>query len=215
MGLAGKELTRVNSIGKADLIRGIVPVRSNWNEKDVVGVIVVNYYVPYSMVAKMQEISALLPRVPAAQDPEEPDHHRLHPDPLPDHHGDRLPGGHGSASTWPAASPSRSRSWPRRPGRWRRGTSTCTWVRPGHDEIGMLITSFNRMTQDLRENQLALQTDQRGAAKEQPRARAAAPLHGDRARQRHRRHHLGRQGRALDHGEQVRREAPRSSTWTG
>jgi len=27
----------------------------------------------------------------------------------------------------------------------------------GHDEIGMLIASFNRMTQDLRENQLALQ----------------------------------------------------------
>ena len=45
-GLAGQQLTRVNAIGKADLIRGIVPVRSNWNGRDVVGVIVVNYYVP-------------------------------------------------------------------------------------------------------------------------------------------------------------------------
>jgi len=58
VGLSGKELTRVNSVGKADLIRGIVPVYSNWNSKDVVGVVVVNYYVPYSLVSKMREISA-------------------------------------------------------------------------------------------------------------------------------------------------------------
>ena len=58
VGLGGNELTRVNSAGKADLIRGIVPIRSNWNPKDVVGVVVVNYYVPYSLVSKMQEISA-------------------------------------------------------------------------------------------------------------------------------------------------------------
>ena len=58
VGLSGKELTRVNSVGKADLIRGIVPIYSNWNQKDVVGVVVVNYYVPYSLVSKMKEISA-------------------------------------------------------------------------------------------------------------------------------------------------------------
>jgi two-component system nitrogen regulation sensor histidine kinase NtrY len=57
VGLGGKELTRINSIGKADLIRGIVPVYSNWNPKDVVGVVVVNYYVPYSLVSKMREIT--------------------------------------------------------------------------------------------------------------------------------------------------------------
>jgi two-component system nitrogen regulation sensor histidine kinase NtrY len=57
-GLAGEELTRVNQVGKADLIRGIVPVRSTWNEADVVGVVVVNYYVPYSLVNKMKEITA-------------------------------------------------------------------------------------------------------------------------------------------------------------
>ena len=55
--LGGSELTRINQIGKADLIRGIVPVRSTWNEKDIVGVVVVNYYVPYSLVSKMREIS--------------------------------------------------------------------------------------------------------------------------------------------------------------
>jgi two-component system, NtrC family, nitrogen regulation sensor histidine kinase NtrY len=57
-GLAGSELTRINPIGKADLIRGIVPIYSTWNEKDIVGVVVVNYYVPYSLVNKMKEITA-------------------------------------------------------------------------------------------------------------------------------------------------------------
>ncbi len=56
-GLAGEELTRVNQAGKADLIRGIVPIRSTWNRADVVGVVVVNYYVPYSLVSKMKEIT--------------------------------------------------------------------------------------------------------------------------------------------------------------
>ena len=56
-GLVGEELTRVNQAGKADLIRGIVPVYSTWNHVDVVGVVVVNYYVPYSLVNKMKEIS--------------------------------------------------------------------------------------------------------------------------------------------------------------
>ncbi|MFA7059254.1 MAG: ATP-binding protein [Pedobacter sp.] len=56
-GLSGSELTRVNQVGKADLIRGIVPVYSTWNEKDVVGVVVVNYYVPNSLVNKMKEIT--------------------------------------------------------------------------------------------------------------------------------------------------------------
>jgi two-component system nitrogen regulation sensor histidine kinase NtrY len=58
VGLGGKEMSRVNPIGKADLIRGIVPVYSNWNPKDIVGVVVVNYYVPNSLVNKMKEISA-------------------------------------------------------------------------------------------------------------------------------------------------------------
>jgi len=57
IGLRGKELSRVNSVGKADLIRGIVPIYSNWNPNDVVGTVVVNYYVPYSLVSKMKEIT--------------------------------------------------------------------------------------------------------------------------------------------------------------
>ncbi|PLX79501.1 MAG: PAS domain-containing sensor histidine kinase [Desulfuromonas sp.] len=55
--LQGNRFTRISPIGRADLIRGIVPVYSNWNPDDVVGVVVVNYYVPYSLVNKMNEIS--------------------------------------------------------------------------------------------------------------------------------------------------------------
>ncbi|RME37831.1 MAG: HAMP domain-containing protein [Deltaproteobacteria bacterium] len=55
--LGGKRITRINPIGKADLIRGIVPIYSTFNPKDIVGVVVVNYYVPYSLVSKMKEIS--------------------------------------------------------------------------------------------------------------------------------------------------------------
>jgi len=56
--MQGNRFTRISPIGRADLIRGIVPVYSNWNPDDVVGVVVVNYYVPYSLVNKMKEISS-------------------------------------------------------------------------------------------------------------------------------------------------------------
>lgn len=56
--LTGMEMTKVNSVGKADLIQGIVPVFSTYNNRDVVGVVIVNYYVPHSLVSKMREISA-------------------------------------------------------------------------------------------------------------------------------------------------------------
>jgi len=56
--LQDNRFTRITPVGKADLIRGFVPVYSNWNPTDVVGVVVVNYYVPYSLVNKMKEISS-------------------------------------------------------------------------------------------------------------------------------------------------------------
>ncbi|WP_306533760.1 PAS domain-containing sensor histidine kinase [Geobacter sp.] len=57
-GLNGKELTRVNTVGKADLIRGIMPIYSTYRADEVVGVVVVNYFVPYSLVEKMREITS-------------------------------------------------------------------------------------------------------------------------------------------------------------
>jgi len=55
--MLGERTSRVVPAGKADLIRGIVPIYSNWNPQDIVGALVVNYYVPYSLTSKMNEIS--------------------------------------------------------------------------------------------------------------------------------------------------------------
>ena len=56
--LQGNRFTLITPVGNADLIRGIVPIFSNWKSSDVVGAVVVNYYVPYSLVKKMKEISS-------------------------------------------------------------------------------------------------------------------------------------------------------------
>jgi two-component system nitrogen regulation sensor histidine kinase NtrY len=56
--LEGRRFSRITPIGRADLIRGIVPIYSNWNPNDIVGAVVVNYYVPFSLVNKMKEISS-------------------------------------------------------------------------------------------------------------------------------------------------------------
>lgn len=57
-GLDGKELTKIQPAGSGDLIRGVVPIYSTWNKNDVVGTLVVNYYVPKSLVSKMMTISS-------------------------------------------------------------------------------------------------------------------------------------------------------------
>lgn len=56
-GLEGNEITKIESIGKGDFIRGIVPIYSTWDKNQVVGTLVVNYYVPNSLVKRMQAIS--------------------------------------------------------------------------------------------------------------------------------------------------------------
>lgn len=156
VGLRGKELTRVNSIGKADLIRGIVPIRSNWNSRDVVGVVVVNYYVPYSLVSKMKEISASY------------------------HEFRQLKILKNPIKTWYILTlflitvvivflaiwfgiylaksltiPIQELAEATR--QVADGNLDIHLGETGSDEIGMLIASFNKMTEDLRSNQLALE----------------------------------------------------------
>ncbi len=55
-GLEGKTLSRIQSVEEGDIIRGIVPVYSPQDDHRVEGVVVVNYYVPQSLVGKMTEI---------------------------------------------------------------------------------------------------------------------------------------------------------------
>ncbi|HBA88440.1 MAG TPA: PAS domain-containing sensor histidine kinase [Geobacter sp.] len=156
VGLAGQKLTRVNAIGKADLIRGIVPVRSNYNDKDVVGVIVVNYYVPYSLVSKMKEISASYHEFRQLKIMKNP-----------------IATGYILTlflitmvivflAVWFGIYLARSLTIPiqelaEATRQVAEGNLDVHLGESGSDEIGMLISSFNRMTQDLRENQLALQ----------------------------------------------------------
>jgi len=156
VGLAGKSLTRVNATGKADLIRGIVPIRSNWNEQDVVGVIVVNYYVPYSLVSKMREISSSYHEFRQL---------KIMKNPIATGYVlilflitmviALLAVRFGAYLAKSLTTPIQELAEATR--QVAEGNLDVHLGESGHDEIGMLIASFNRMTQDLRENQLALQ----------------------------------------------------------
>jgi two-component system nitrogen regulation sensor histidine kinase NtrY len=58
--LAGVERTQVQQAGPGELVRGIVPVRSTFNSKDVVGVVVVNSFVPRGVSQKVATIRSTL-----------------------------------------------------------------------------------------------------------------------------------------------------------
>lgn len=57
-GLKGESITRIQSAGKGELIRGVVPIYPAGKGEKPVGVVIVNYFVPLSLVAKMAEISS-------------------------------------------------------------------------------------------------------------------------------------------------------------
>ena len=154
-GLRGQQLTQVNSVGKADLIRGIVPVHSNWNAMDVVGVVVVNYYVPYSLVSKMKEISNSYHEFRQLKIMKNP-----------------ITTGYILTlflitmviiflAVWFGVYLAKSLTIPiqelaEATRQVAEGNLDVHLGEKGNDEIGMLVASFNKMTQDLRNNQLAL-----------------------------------------------------------
>ena len=153
--LGGREFTRVNPVGKADLIRGIVPVYSNWNARDVVGVVVVNYYVPYSLTNKMQKI---------ANEYEKYRQMKLLKSPIR--------GGYILTlflitvvilflAVWFGVYLANSLTTPIKElaeatGQVAEGNLDIHLEGEGDDEIGMLVASFNKMTEDLRNNQLSI-----------------------------------------------------------
>ncbi|GFE57856.1 PAS domain-containing sensor histidine kinase [Geobacter sp. AOG1] len=153
--LSGKELSRVNPVGKADLIRGIVPVFSNWNPHDVVGVVVVNYYVPYSLVSKMKEISTSYQEFRQLKILKNP-----------------ITTGYILTlflitmvivflAVWFGVYLAKSLTIPiqelaEATRQVAEGNLNIHLGEKGNDEIGMLVASFNKMTEDLRNNQLAL-----------------------------------------------------------
>ena len=56
-GLMGKRTSVIQAVGKGDMIRGVSPIYSTWKKDDVVAVAVVTYYIPSRLVAKMSDIS--------------------------------------------------------------------------------------------------------------------------------------------------------------
>ena len=55
--LAGREISAIQSFERGDFIRGVVPVYSSLSPQAVIGIVVVNYYVPKGLVEKMSVIS--------------------------------------------------------------------------------------------------------------------------------------------------------------
>lgn len=56
--MEGRSLNRIVRSGKADVILGVVPIRSSFNPRDVVGVLVVNYYVPESLSGRLNLVQS-------------------------------------------------------------------------------------------------------------------------------------------------------------
>jgi two-component system nitrogen regulation sensor histidine kinase NtrY len=59
-GLSGVEGTQIQQAGPGELVRGIVPIRSTFNERDIVGVVVVNSFVPRNVSQQVATIRATL-----------------------------------------------------------------------------------------------------------------------------------------------------------
>jgi len=153
--LQGNRFTKISPVGKADLIRGIVPVYSNWNPEDIVGVVVVNYYVPYSLVSKMKEINLSFEQYRNAKMLK-----------------GKIQTGYVLSllvislvivflATWAGFYMARGITEPIQAladatNRVAEGNLDVTIGQAGSDEIGTLVRSFNKMTSDLRHSQSAI-----------------------------------------------------------
>jgi len=158
--LQGNRFTRITPVGRADLIRGIVPIRSNWNPEDVVGAVVVNYYVPYSLVNKMKEISASYEQYKGTKFLKS-----------------RIQKGYVAVlllialviiflASWFGFHLARGITVPLQElalatGRVAEGDLDVKIEPQSDDEVGALVESFNTMTADLRRGQLALRKTNR------------------------------------------------------
>ena len=51
--MSGNTIPTIVHTGTSDIIEGIVPIRSSYNKRDIVGVLVVNYYIPESLSSRL------------------------------------------------------------------------------------------------------------------------------------------------------------------
>jgi two-component system nitrogen regulation sensor histidine kinase NtrY len=159
--LAGRKFSRIYSVGRADLIRGIAPVFSRKSPGTVVGVVVVSYYLPDALVGKMQQISSSFEKYRQLKSLKYP-----------------IRSGYILTlflitmviiflGIWFGVYLANSLSTPIRElaeatGQVAAGNLHVRLAGEGQDEIGMLVASFNKMTEDLLSNQLALREANEG-----------------------------------------------------
>lgn len=159
--LDGRELSWVTSIGKADLIRGIVPLYGRQADSGVIGAVVVTFYVPDTLVGKMRMISGAYEKYRKLKLLKSP-----------------IRSGYILTlflftmviiflAIWFGIYLANSLSTPIRvlaeaTHKVAGGDMDVCLEGEGDDEIGMLVASFNKMTEDLRNNQQALREANEG-----------------------------------------------------
>jgi two-component system nitrogen regulation sensor histidine kinase NtrY len=148
--LAGGDSWRVEEVGSGDVIRGAVPIDSSFRPGEVVGAVVVNHFVPFSLARRVASIRATLDEYRAIQPT----------------------AGHIRTAyllelllaflvalmlaMWMGLRLSKGVVGPIRAlaegtAEVARGNLDVVVAKTSNDEVGFLVQSFNRMTQDLRE----------------------------------------------------------------
>lgn len=161
LALGGKEFTRVNSVGKADLIRGITPILSRSDRRTVIGVVAVSYYVPNALASKVWFLAGAYDKYRQLKLLKSP-----------------IRGGYILTlflitlviiflAVWFGVYLANSLSTPiqelsQATRQVAEGNLDVRLEGEGEDEIGMLVASFNKMTEDLRSNQRALSDANQG-----------------------------------------------------
>jgi two-component system nitrogen regulation sensor histidine kinase NtrY len=151
----GKEIIRVISSGKSDLIRAIVPIYSHMDPSAVIGAVAVSHYVPFNLASKMKEISSSYNEYRRL---------KILKNPIANAYILTLflitlvivflAVGIGVFLSKSLTIPIQELVEATR--QVADGNLDVNLGEKGNDEIGMLVASFNKMTQDLRHHQLVL-----------------------------------------------------------
>jgi len=155
LSLEGREFTRVESVGKADLIRAITPIVSQGDKRNVLGAVAVGYYVQDTLVGKAKYLSGAYDKYRQLKLLKSP-----------------IRGGYILTlflitlviiflAVWFGVYLANSLTTPLRDlslatQQVAEGNLDVQLEGEGDDEIGMLVDSFNRMTEDLRSHRSAL-----------------------------------------------------------
>ena len=150
--MAGRELNRFYTVGAADLVRGIVPVREGGS---IIGAVAVDYYVPESLAGKVHEISRSYQDYRQASTLKNPIRNEFFLTLF------LITLVIMFLSVWLGIYLANSLTTPIKEladatAKVAGGDLEVQLGEQGDDEIGMLVSSFNKMTEDLRASQQTL-----------------------------------------------------------